>query len=145
VTASAVLDSSFFIAWGLEEKQFETGRNILTMLAHQGCIAPAHWATEVMEGLRKAVTRERISEERAFKLGQVFQSFGVEQDPETWTRAWRATLSLSRKHMLSVYDAAYLELALRKGLPLASLDGKLRAAAIQNQVLVLPRTASGQV
>lgn len=45
------------------------------------------------------------------------------------TRAWSETMQLARAHHLSAYDASYLELAIRLGLPLACLDGKLRAAA----------------
>jgi predicted nucleic acid-binding protein len=50
-------------------------------------------------------------------------------DEQTAARAWRETLSLARTYQLSVYDAAYLELASRRGLPLATLDGKLKPAA----------------
>ncbi len=50
-------------------------------------------------------------------------------DGQTVTRAWSDTIALARAHALSTYDAAYLELALREALPLASLDEKLRRAA----------------
>ena len=52
--------------------------------------------------------------------------------------AWQATRILAQKHRLSAYDAAYLEVALRRGLPLGSLDGELRAAAKAENVSVLP-------
>jgi predicted nucleic acid-binding protein len=61
----------------------------------------------------------------------------IQTDPDTDKFAWRATAHLAGKHELTVYDAAYLELALRRGLPLASLDRELRAAALQEQVDVL--------
>jgi predicted nucleic acid-binding protein len=55
-------------------------------------------------------------------------------DVETDRQAWGAALQLAERHRLTLYDAAYLELALRRGLPLASLDGELRTAP---QVIVL--------
>ena len=59
----------------------------------------------------------------------MLQSLPISVDDETALRAWPDTLSLARLHELTVYDAAYLELAVRLGLPLASLDTQLKEAA----------------
>jgi predicted nucleic acid-binding protein len=58
-------------------------------------------------------------------------------DPETDRQAWSATLQLATRHRLTLYDAAYLELAQRRGLPLATLDRELRAAAAAERVVLL--------
>ena len=61
----------------------------------------------------------------------------ISVDTETDRQAWGATLQLSERHGLTLYDAAYLELSLRRGLPLASLDAELRRAAQIEGVVVL--------
>lgn len=61
----------------------------------------------------------------------------IRTDPETETQAWGATVRLAGRHGLSVYDAAYLELAKRRGLPLATLDEPLREAARGEGVALL--------
>jgi predicted nucleic acid-binding protein len=61
----------------------------------------------------------------------------IQTDPDTEKHAWRSTLRLADLHRLSVYDAAYLELAMRRGLPLASLDRELRVAAAAENVVLL--------
>ncbi|HZY71671.1 MAG TPA: type II toxin-antitoxin system VapC family toxin, partial [Edaphobacter sp.] len=61
----------------------------------------------------------------------------VNVDMETDRQAWGATLQLAARHKLTVYDAAYLELAQRRGLPLATLDGALRTAAEAEKIVLL--------
>jgi predicted nucleic acid-binding protein len=61
----------------------------------------------------------------------------IQVDPHTNDRAWGATIRLAERHRLTVYDAAYLELALRRGLPLATLDRELRVAATAENVALL--------
>ena len=61
----------------------------------------------------------------------------IKQDPDTHAQAWGATLELAALHSLTLYDAAYLELALRRRLPLATLDGGLRTAAQAETVELL--------
>jgi predicted nucleic acid-binding protein len=64
-------------------------------------------------------------------------SLPISLDPETDRRAWDPTLQLAHLHRLTLYDAAYLELAQRRGLPLATLDCDLRTAAIAERVHLL--------
>ena len=73
--------------------------------------------------------RKRITEAKVAQFLTLLQSLPITVDDETDLRAWQETLHLARLHDLSVYDAAYLEVAVRLGLPLASLDDKLKAAA----------------
>jgi predicted nucleic acid-binding protein len=61
----------------------------------------------------------------------------ISTDPETGKQAWNATLQLAHRHRLTLYDAAYLELAQRRRLPLATLDSDLRAAAMVECVPLL--------
>jgi predicted nucleic acid-binding protein len=66
-----------------------------------------------------------------------FELLPIQSDSETERHAWQSTLRLAERYRLTVYDAAYLELAMRRGLPLASLDRELRAAAGAENVALL--------
>ena len=72
--------------------------------------------------------KRRIDKAGIEKFLSALNVYDIEVDPETMTVAWSKTLGLADSFALSVYDAAYLELALRRGLPLASLDDSLRRA-----------------
>lgn len=94
-----------------------------------GAIAPVIWRLEVANGLAMIRRRGRMTEEDATRALSHLSLMPIEPDPETWSRAWSDTLALAEGHRLTVYDAAYLELALRRRLPLATLDKELREAA----------------
>lgn len=135
----AVVDSSFMLLWGLKEEGHERCAELLMELNRRGGLAPAHWGTEVAEGLRKAVARKRVTAEEAPVIAASTLKLGVVADGDTWRRAGTATLGLARERGLSVYDAAYVELARRAGLPLLTLDAKMRTAARDVDVFVLPQ------
>jgi predicted nucleic acid-binding protein len=80
--------------------------------------------------------RRRLDAERRAQLAALLHALPVTIDSETADRAWTATAELAERFGLSVYDAAYLEVALRRALPLASLDRALRAAAMTTGVEV---------
>src|SRR5262249_3949741 len=94
----------------------------------QGTV-PALWPLEVANGLLVGEQRGRISEAKIAQFLMLLQSLPIHVESETALRACRETLHLARTHKLSVYDASYLELAVRRGLLLASLDETLKAAA----------------
>jgi predicted nucleic acid-binding protein len=73
--------------------------------------------------------RRRTTEAKVTQFVALVTSLPITIDDETTARAWQESLHLARAHNLTVYDAAYLELALRRGLPLATLDDPLKAAA----------------
>ena len=73
--------------------------------------------------------RKRTTEAKVTQFLALLVRLPITSDDETAIRAWLESLSLARAHNLSVYDAAYLELALREAIPLATLDGELAAAA----------------
>lgn len=90
---------------------------------------PSLWPLEVANALLAGERRKRTTAAKVSQFLSLLQALPVRLDGETSPRAWHDTLHLARAHGLSVYDAAYLELALRRGLPLASLDAGLKAAA----------------
>lgn len=92
-------------------------------------VAPALWPLEVANAVLMGERRQRSTEAQAAKWLGNLSSLPITVDDETAARAWSDVLRLARAHRLSAYDAAYLELALRRGLPLATLDDQLKAAA----------------
>ena len=124
-----VLDCSLTVAWFFEDETNAYAEAVEDSLEGAMAVAPSLWPLEVANALLVGERRKRATEAKAATFLVLLQSLPITIDDETATRAWRESLHLARAHQLSVYDAAYLELALRRGLPLATLDGKLKAAA----------------
>jgi predicted nucleic acid-binding protein len=91
----------------------------------------AHWAAEVANALLMGVRRKRIKPEQPQQLWEELGRLPIDTEPALilTTARGKEVLALGEKHGITVYDAAYLELARRYGLPLATLDGDLRKAA----------------
>lgn len=134
---SLVLDSSAALAWYFEDERTDAVTAVLRQVAEDGAVVPAIWPLEVANGLLMAIRRRRI--EAAFANAAIgeLRALLITIDAETNTYAWGETFGLAGKFGLTLYDAAYLELAQRRGLPLASLDGRLRAAASELAIPVL--------
>ena len=99
---------------------------------------PGLWRLEVGNVLLEAERRGRISARDVAQRLDLIAALPISVDPETADRAWRDRLSLARAERLTVYDAAYLELAVRRDLPLLTLDHDLARAALRKGVAVLP-------
>jgi len=123
-----VIDSSITLAWFFEDERTTAADAILDQVTESGAIVPSLWRLEVANALQMAVRRNRI--DAAFRDASLadLQELEVSIDPETDRQAWASTLHLAERCQLTLYDAAYLELAQRLGLPLATLDRELRAA-----------------
>ena len=87
-----------------------------------GGVVPVIWRLEVANALATIKQRGRMTDEDAAQALSHLSLMPIERDAETWPRAWSDTLGLAEAHRLNVYDAAYLELAQRRGLPPATLD-----------------------
>lgn len=98
------------------------------------------WRWEVGNALLMAERRKRISSADTQRHLTALQVLPVELDDQASREAWHAAILLARKHQLTLYDGAYLELAVRRGLPLGSLDTELRKAAKAEGVKALPET-----
>ena len=134
---SVVLDASIVMASLFEEQNHEAARIIIANAIDEGFIAPSLWRLEIANALGMAVRRKRCDE--AFvdrSLGRL-DAMSVGIDVETDLHAWNTTLDLSREEGLTLYDAAYLELAIRTGASLASFDQDLVGAARRRGVDVL--------
>jgi predicted nucleic acid-binding protein len=125
------------LAWYFEDEKTAASIAILNRVAEEGAVVPALWRLEVLNGLQVAVRRRRITIAYRDASLDDLRSLVIAIDPGTNRQAWSATLRLCDRLGLTPYDAAYLELAQRRQLPLATLDGELiRAAQVENVPLV---------
>jgi predicted nucleic acid-binding protein len=136
-----VLDNSIVMAWSFSDETSAYADAVLDSLAATQTIVPALWPLEVANALLMGERRKRSTEAETIYWIDILNKLAIAIDDETITRAWSDTLALARGHKLSAYDAAYLELAIRRRLPLATLDGPLKAAAKAVGVLFYDPTA----
>jgi predicted nucleic acid-binding protein len=92
-------------------------------------LVPVTWGLEVANVIARAEARALVTEARSEAFLEMLAGVEITVDSATFFHAFSGTLQLARRHHLSVYDASYLELALREGLPLATLDDVLQKAA----------------
>lgn len=132
-----VLDASVALAWAFEDERSGTSLAVLDELERSEAITSAIWSLEVVNGLLTAERRGRISAPAANRFGALLLELPIVIDPQERRRAFDAVRQLARSHRLTAYDASYLEVALRHGLPLATLDGRLARAAADAGVALL--------
>jgi len=134
---SLVLDSSATLAWIYSDEITQPIRDVFDSLAEDGAIVPTLWRLEVANSLTMAVRRGRIDAEFRRAALADLAVLDIVADAYTDAHAWDATLALADRHGLTIYDAAYVELALRRGLALATLDGDMRAAGAKVGLRIL--------
>jgi predicted nucleic acid-binding protein len=135
-----VLDCSVTLSWFFADEFSPVGHSVFDALgAGARAWVPSLWHLEVVNSFAMAQRKGRIGAEGFdYALGQL-NSFAISTDDETVFRAWTSTRRLAEQHKLTAYDAAYLELALRRQLPLATFDNALLAAAkATGAALLLP-------
>lgn len=126
---SFVLDNSIALAWCFEDEQTGPVMNLLDRITETGAFAPSLWPLEALNGLLVAERKKLIQAGMRHRYADFLRDLPIRVDAETADKAWTATVELAERHRLSLYDAAYLELALRRNLPLATLDQDLAKAA----------------
>jgi predicted nucleic acid-binding protein len=125
---SFVVDSSVALTWCFEDERTPATTALLHRAGETGAIAPQHWPLEALNGLMMAERRKRLDAARRQHLAGFLRDLPITLDAETAIQVWTTTQRLAGRFRLTIYDAAYLELAQRRNLPLASLDQELRAA-----------------
>ena len=132
-----VLDSSVALAWVYAEEVTGPIREVFQQITKSGAWVPGIWRLEVANVLEAGARRGR--HDAAFQQSTVadLAALPIQTDAETDRHAWARTAALATRHRLTTYDAAYLELALRRELPLATLDRELRLAASAEKVALL--------
>lgn len=130
-----VLDNSVVMRWLFadgSDADLNYASHVLDRLAvvDVHAIAPSVWVLEVANVIARAEAKAMLSEARSAEFLRLLDGLAVSIDRGTAEYALGTTLQLARRYALSAYDAAYLELALREGLPLATLDADLKRAAV---------------
>ena len=133
-----VIDASVALSWVYSDEHSAVSDALLARVSHEGAVVPSLWRLEVANSLQTGIKRKRIDGAYRDSLIQIFLRLPIEIDLETNDHAWTAVLHLADMHQLTVYDAAYLELAVRRRLPLATRDEDLAAAASSAGVVLLP-------
>ena len=125
-----VLDASVALAWCFPDESSPAIEKLLDALANGAeAVTPAIWPFEVANALLTAERKKRISLAQVTAVLRNIALLPIAVDSARVDRAFADVLAVARREHLAEYDAAYLELALREALPLATLDGQLRRAA----------------
>lgn len=125
-----VVDASAALAWCFEDEASSWTDGLLERLGRgDQVVVPAHWPTEILNGLLVAVRRKRIKPGQPALFWDELARLPYEVEPALSAFQAKAVLALAEKHDLTVYDAAYLELAHRRQIPLGTLDTDMRKAA----------------
>lgn len=127
--AALVLDCSVTLAWFLSESTSRDAAAVLDRVVEGGATVPLLWPLEVGNVLLVAERRNRIAPGARLHALRALSDLPITCDPEMPRYAWTEAMDLAVEHGLTLYDATYLELALRRNLPLATFDQALRAAA----------------
>ena len=135
---SLVLDASVTMAWCFEADATPYTEQILGRMEQgEQAWVPALWKLEVVNALLKAKRQGRLTVERAKQFLAELRDLAIEVDNECLAKADDEIFQLGLEHRLSSYDAAYLELAERRKLPLATEDNNLVLAAKAKSVLLV--------
>ena len=133
-----VLDSSLALAWALPDETSQQADRFLARVSRESVLwVPALWWYEIANALTMARRRRRVAEGDALRLGELYGTLPIETDVQLDRDAvWRLR-TLAEEYALSAYDAAYVELAQRRRLGLATLDRRLIAAARKAGIRVI--------
>ena len=132
-----VVDCSATMAWFMPDEETIECEAVRSRVADEGAIVPALWPIEVGNTFLLAVRYRRISASQRDNAIDQLATRPIRVDDETLRRAWGETSALAERFRLKLYDACYLELAQRRNLPLASLDGELRSAGKKLGLILL--------
>lgn len=127
--ASFVLDASVAVSWVFEDETDAYSGQVLASLAEAAALVPSLWFLEVGNALLVAERRGRLQEAESAHFLALLAELPIYMAEFRPEQAWGEITALARAQQLSIYDAAYLSLAMRHGLPLATTDAPLRQAA----------------
>lgn len=126
---SLVIDASMALAWVFGDEHHDAAWQVVDRLIEGPAWVPAHFHLEVGNGLLTGLRRGRLTADQARTAIVALGALPIEVDLDTPSRAFSECWPLAAQHGLTTYDAAYLELAIRRGLLLATLDASLARAA----------------
>lgn len=134
---SIVLDCSAALAWLLPDEVTKESLGLLQYIRENGAVVPSLWSLEVANSLLMSLKKKRIDDDYRHKAVKFIDDLPIRIDEYTTEYALTKTLELAEKYKLTVYDATYLELALRLKYPLATKDQELIKAAHKCKIKII--------
>jgi predicted nucleic acid-binding protein len=135
-----VLDNSVVMAWCFDDEADASTDAVQDLLTHNFAFVPSIWPLEVANVLLVAERNKRITKAASGHFIAMLSQLPIEMDSTDPERVFHDIISLARQYRLTSYDACYIELAIRKGLPIASLDDAILKAATDLQVQIINHT-----
>ena len=129
MSAAFVVECSITMAWLFHDEATPRTADLLNRLTNETALVPAWWFIEITNVLAMAERKGRITPAQSDAFIADLDKLGIERDDAAPDRAFTHLLALCRVHKLTSYDAIYLDLAVRRNLPLATLDDDLRKTA----------------
>ncbi len=129
MSTTFVVDCSIAMAWLFHDEATPKTGALLNRLATETALVPALWFIEITNVLAMAERKNRIAPTQSDAFIAHLSKLGIERDDEAPDRAFTHILALCRTHRLTSHDAVYLDLAIRRSLPLATLNDDLRKTA----------------
>jgi len=132
-----VVDNSVVMSWCFKDETNSYADIVLNMLTKVSAVVPSIWPLEVVNVLLSAERQKRLSKSDSMRFLTLLSQLPIFVEYERPEKMMKELLALARTSKLSSYDASYLDLAMSKGLPIATLDNKLIEAAARNDVPIL--------
>jgi predicted nucleic acid-binding protein len=130
-----VIDASIVLAWCFPEENDPVADRALDAVSAGAGLVPPHWHAEIANTLLVAKRRRRLTEPEIARFLDGLMRLRIQVDEAPLVRAWMEASALAEQEKLTVYDAMYLDLAIRRSLPLATLDRELARAAARHALL----------
>jgi len=134
--ADFVIDNSVVMAWCFADEDNKYADKVLASLESSEAVVPAIWPLEIGNVLIVAERRKRLTKADSIRFLSLISNLPINVIQELPERMTKEILSLAREHQISTYDSSYLDLAMREGLPIATLDSGLKKAAKECEVLI---------
>lgn len=132
-----VVDASMTLSWCFADEATPYSQAVLAALGTTYAVVPALWPFEIANALALAERRKRITQEGIGDFLETLRRLPIQVERREALWIWQAAIALARDHRLTAYDAAYLDLARREQLSLATLDDDLRKAGLALGVATL--------
>jgi predicted nucleic acid-binding protein len=123
-----VIDASVALAWCFPDEASDYADGALVALEDRAAFVPTIWSLEIANALLVGERRKRIRQPEVRRFVELLRSLSIVEDGQSFADTVSNILPLALEHDLSAYDAAYLDVAVRHGVPLATLDGALQKA-----------------
>jgi predicted nucleic acid-binding protein len=125
-----VVDASVALSWYLDDEGDPYVDEVLDLMREDRAVVPAIWPLEIANALLAAERRGRLTPTDVTRIAELLLAYPIDVDDAQPSQTLGPVRDLARARNLSSYDAAYLDVAMREGLPLATLDSGLRRAAV---------------